>query len=302
MSPALRPDLSRDRDLAEVAAVIARVRRRPPMVHCITAAVSMDIVANGLLAAGARPMMTETLQEAPVVTGAADVLLVNLGTLSTDAMDGIPAAVEACRRAGHPWVLDPTAIGTAPVRTRMARELLSRAPAVVRGNASEVLALTGGRGGRGADSSEPVGRAALAAEEVAGRTGGAVAVSGAIDLIVGGPGPRRVGRGTPLLARVTGTGCLLGGLVAACTAAVPDLAPDPGLVPDPGRGDVPGSMPDPARDAAAALSATVWMDLAGELAAWRESRPGSFRVALLDCLDEVGEAAERLGSRRHLDI
>ena len=79
----------------DVLAVVSAVRSRQPLVHCITATVSMGIVADGLLAAGARPMMTETVHEAPAVTGLADALLVNLGTLSTDAMEGIPATVAA---------------------------------------------------------------------------------------------------------------------------------------------------------------------------------------------------------------
>lgn len=263
-------DARHDQDLARAAATIADARRRAPMIHCITAAVSMSIVADGLLAAGVRPMMTETVQEAPAVTRVADALLVNFGTLSTDAMAGIPATVDACRAAGHPWVLDPTAIGAAPVRTRMSRELLAEEPAVVRGNASEVMALTGGRGGRGADSRDSPDDALRAAALVASLTGGVVAVSGAVDVIVGAGGPRRIGRGTRLLTRVTGTGCLLGGLVAACAAV---------------------AEPFDAADAA-----SVWLDVAGELAASRADRPGAFRTALLDALDEVGEAAEHFAT------
>ena len=104
------PDLAGDPDLAAVAPVIRAVRERAPLVHCITATVSMGIVADGLLAAGARPMMTETVQEAPVLTTVADALLVNLGTLSVDAVEGIPATVEVAVSQGRPWVLDPTAI------------------------------------------------------------------------------------------------------------------------------------------------------------------------------------------------
>lgn len=81
-------------DLGSVgASIIAQVRQRSTLVHCITAAVSMGIVADGL-AAGVRPVMTETLEEAPTVDTIADALLINLGTLSTDAMTGIPATVE----------------------------------------------------------------------------------------------------------------------------------------------------------------------------------------------------------------
>lgn len=258
------PDLAHDPDLAAVAPVIRAVRERAPLVHCITATVSMGIVANGLLAAGARPMMTETEAEAPVVTAVADALAVNLGTLSTDAMDGIPATVAAAVRDGRPWVLDPTAIGLAPVRTPLARGLLDSRPAVVRGNASEVLALVGaGPGGRGADSLSEPAAAEEAAREVVRRTGGAVAVSGATDLVLDAGRSTLVARGTSQLTRVTGTGCLLGALTAACSVVAED-------------------------GFEAALAATVWMNVAGELAAERAAGPGSFRMELLDALDAVG--------------
>ena len=130
----------------------AAVRARRPLVHCLSATVSMSLVADGLLAAGASPMMTETAQEAPTMTALADAALINLGTLSTDGMEGIPATVRACVELDHPWVLDPAAAGVAPVRTVLARDLLRRRPDVVRANASEVLALVGSSGGRGADS------------------------------------------------------------------------------------------------------------------------------------------------------
>ncbi|WP_344228451.1 hydroxyethylthiazole kinase [Citricoccus alkalitolerans] len=265
----LGPDLGHDPDLAAVAHVISAVRERAPLVHCITATVSMGIVADGLLAAGARPMMTETEAEAPVVTTVADALAVNLGTLSTDAMDGIPATVAAAVRDGRPWVLDPTAIGLAPVRTPLARRLLDSRPVVVRGNASEVLALVGsGTGGRGADSLSAPAGADEAAREVVRRTGGAVAVSGATDLVLDAGRSTLVARGTSQLTRVTGTGCLLGALTAACSVVAED-------------------------GFEAALAATVWMNVAGELAAERAAGPGSFRMHLLDALDGVGAEGGR---------
>ena len=254
-----------DPDLDTVRQVLTAVREQEPVVHCITAVVSMGIVADGLLAAGARPMMTETLAEAPVITEAADALVINLGTLSTEATAAIPATVEVTADAGRPWVLDPTAIGRAPVRTSLARRLLSEAPAVVRGNASEMLALAGeSDGGRGADSVAAPREAARAADLVSQRTGGAVAVSGAVDLVVSGQQRAELDRGTPVLSRVTGTGCLLAALTAACAAVAEDHF-------------------------TAALAASTWMAVAGERAVAVTRRPGSFRTALLDGLDEVAD-------------
>ena len=257
--------MSPDLDVQRVASIIDAVREQQPVVHCITATVSMNIVADGLLACGARPMMTETLHEAPVLTTIADALLVNLGTLSTDAMASISATVEAAVAADHPWVLDPTAIGTAPVRTPLARDLLASRPTVVRGNASEILALANaGPGGRGADSRATPDMAQDAAAEITGRTGGAVAVSGEVDLIIDGTQQTRVHRGAQVLTRVTGTGCLLGAMTAACTAVTHDRF-------------------------MAALAATTWLTVAGEIGVQRATGPGSFRLHLLDALDEVGQ-------------
>src|SRR5699024_2834693 len=212
-----------DPDIRHIAEIIDAVRVREPLVHCITATVSMGIVADGLLAAGARPMMTETLHEAPVLTTIADALLINLGTLSTDALEGIPATVAAAVEAGHPWVLDPTAIGVAPVRTPLARELLESHPTVVRGNASEVLALAGaGSGGRGADSSATPAMASNAAEVVGDHPGATVTVSGNRELISAGVPHARVAWGAPMLTRATGAGCLHAAVSAAGAAATQD--------------------------------------------------------------------------------
>nr|WP_108870728.1 hydroxyethylthiazole kinase [Tessaracoccus timonensis] len=243
--------------------VVRSVRGRAPLVHCISATVSMGLVADGLLAAGARPMMTETLGEAPAMTAMADALLVGFGTLSTDAVDGIPPTVDAAIAAGHPWVLDPTAIGVPPVRTAMARGLVAKGPTVVRCNASECLALAQtGPGGRGADATASVDEAADAAAALARRWGSIVAVSGVSDLVTDGATAVRIDGGSPLLPRVTGTGCLLGALTAAsCVVAEPLHA---------------------------AVAAATWLKRASEVAETRAAGPGTFRMHLKDALDEVG--------------
>lgn len=242
-----------------IAGAVSAVRERAPLVHCLTAAVSMNLVADGLLAAGGRPMMTETREEAPFVVRRADALLANLGTLSTDAMAGIPATAAVADELGTPWVLDPAAIGPSPLRVQLARDLLARGPSVVRANASEVLVLAGeGTGGRGADSSDTATDAHDAARRLAREHGCIVAVSGAVDLVTDGARAVAVHAGHPLLTRITGTGCLLGALTAACRA-----------VTDPWT---------------AAITATCWLGLAGERAAAVAPAPGSFRTALLDAL------------------
>src|SRR5699024_12513481 len=93
-----------DPDIRHIAEIIDAVRVREPLVHCITATVSMGIVADGLLAAGARPMLPETLHEESELTTIADAPLMNLRHRITDALQGKPAPVLELVEAGHPWV------------------------------------------------------------------------------------------------------------------------------------------------------------------------------------------------------
>lgn len=257
-----------DEDLQRVSAVISAVRANPPLIHCLCNSVVEDIVANGLLAAGAQPVMTETIEEAPYLTRAANAVLVNVGTLSHAARESMPACAKICDESGKPWVLDPVGVGAAPVRTELCQRLLADHPTVIRGNASEIRALATEQGsGRGVDSGDSVEDARSAAQRLAAQTGGVVAVSGPVDLILDVNQEARVARGDALLSRITGAGCLLGALTAACVASSDDVF-------------------------LGALAATTWLTIAGERAAELAAGPGSFRMHLLDHLDAVGVECE----------
>jgi len=117
--------------------LLSAVRTRAPLVQCITNLVSMDIAANVLLAAGASPAMVHSLREVPDFTPRCDSVYVNVGTLSEDWLPSMRTAASA----GGPWVLDPVAAAASGFRMEACLELLSLFPAVVRGNASEILAL-----------------------------------------------------------------------------------------------------------------------------------------------------------------
>lgn len=257
----------------DAAAALEDLRTAAPLVQCITNSVVTNFTANVLLAVGASPAMTDIQGEGGVFAELADGLLVNTGTPTAEQRGAAYEAVAARRRAGRAWVLDPVAVGVLPVRTALARGLLDFRPALVRGNASEVIGLAGGAGGRGTDATDDVDAARDAAAELSARTGCAVAVSGPVDLVRAADGTVvRVPHGTPLLTRVTGGGCALGALMAAFT----------------------GVREDPA---AAALAATTVYTLAAEDAAAASSGPGSFAVALLDRLHALTseEVAARAG-------
>ncbi|MCR6494491.1 hydroxyethylthiazole kinase [Cellulomonas sp. P24] len=242
--------------------ILGAIRTRGPLVHCMTNIVVAGFTANVLLAVGASPAMVENSEESAEFARVADAVLVNLGTLSPDKVTAMRAAVAAAERAGTPWILDPVAVGALGYRTRFAAELVTQGPAVVRGNASEILSLAGAAGaaGRGVDSTTTSVDALERAAELARRVGTTVAVSGAVDYLSDGTQVLEVHSGHPMMTRVTGVGCALGALVAACCAV--ESSP---LI--------------------AAGAATTILTVAGEVAAAASAGPGSFAVSLLDALD-----------------
>ncbi|KIY95519.1 hydroxyethylthiazole kinase [Monoraphidium neglectum] len=270
MEPSLTP--------GSVWALWHAMRDKGPLVQCITNLVSMDLMANTLLAAGASPAMAHALDEVEDFVGIADALLINISNLSSDWNAAKKLAAQKAVALGKPWVLDPVGCGATPYRTQMCLALLQLRPTVVRGNASEILALAGAAGSavRGVDSTAESHEALDAAKALARRCSCIVAVSGATDLVTDGTRVAGVSNGVPLLTRVTATGCSLTALIAAFLAVAPK------------GGELEAT--------AAALAV---FGLAGEtsLAAAPRPGPGSLRVGLLDALHIMGEAEVLAGVR-----
>jgi hydroxyethylthiazole kinase len=251
---------------------LALLRASPPLVQCITNIVVAQWSANVLLAAGAAPAMVDNQNEAGLFAAAADAVLINLGTPYNDTAEAMLAAVTTAVANATPWVLDPVAVGPLAWRTELAHALLAvGSPTVIRGNASEILALGGGTGGKGVDSLDTPEAALTAAQSLALRYDTVVAVSGAVDHITDGNRTVRVSNGHPVMTQVTGVGCALGALIAAFA----------------------GTVDDPL---IAATAATAMLTVAADGAALSSIRPGSFAVALLDELSDVspGSLAERV--------
>lgn len=258
-----------------VADSLGLLRERQPLVQCLTNIVVAQWTANVLLAVGAVPAMVDNPHEAGAFAGIAGGVLINLGTPYDDTTTGMAAAVGSASTSGTPWVLDPVAAGAAEWRTGVARSLLESAtPRIIRGNASEILALAGGVGGKGVESVDSAEAALEVARLLALRHGTTVAVSGAVDHVTDGHRLVRVANGHPLMTRVTGVGCALGALMAAFSAVLED-----GVL--------------------AATAATAVLTVAADEAALTVRRPGAFAVALLDELDalspQVLAANVRLG-------
>ena len=155
--------------------------------------------ANVLLAVGAAPAMVDNPREAGAFARIAGAVLVNLGTPYDDTVLAMEQAVAAAADHGTPWVLDPVAAGALQWRTTLALDLLALGrPAVMRGNASEILALTGGAGGKGVDSAHTPEAALDAARALALEHRTVVAVSGPVDHLTDGERVVRIHNGHPL--------------------------------------------------------------------------------------------------------
>lgn len=202
---------------------LCSVRSASPLVHCVTNFVAMDLSANVLLAAGASPAMVHGIEEVEEFASIASVLSINIGTLTGDWVQSMHKAASQAKAFGKPWVLDPVAAGATQFRTRTCLELVDLQPTVIRGNASEILALSGATLSvvKGVDSTHESTDALVAAKELSKSAGCIVAVSGATDIVTDGERVLLVSNGVPLLQKITATGCSVTALIAAFLAVLP---------------------------------------------------------------------------------
>jgi hydroxyethylthiazole kinase len=207
--------------------LLTAMRKASPLVHCITNYVAMNVAANVLLAAGASPAMVHAEEEAGEFAAIAGALTINIGTLSPAWVRGMKQAAKAAARNSKPWVLDPVAHYATGYRRETVASLLHLNPTAIRGNASEIIALTGVESrGHGVDSRDPVDQAEDAARELARQYGTVVAVTGETDFVTDGIRAFRIKGGSVLMPRVTALGCSLTCLCGAFIAAAPDEALD----------------------------------------------------------------------------
>ncbi|MBO5980799.1 MAG: hydroxyethylthiazole kinase [Bacteroidales bacterium] len=242
-----------------LSAVITAVRTKSPLVHNITNYVVMNNSANALLAIGASPVMAHWTSEMEEMTAIAGALVINIGTLDDKWIEGMIAAGLAASRRGTPVVLDPVGAGATSQRTEAALKIIEQCrPTIIRGNASEIMALVdAGIKSKGVDSSVSSDDALESAKRLAAATGAVVVISGETDYITNGTDVYTVEGGSPIMTSVTGMGCTATAVVGACAAVVTDPM-------------------------VAATAAMALMSLAGERAAEYSRGSGSMQVNFLD--------------------
>lgn len=240
---------------------ILAVRAQAPLVHNITNHVVMNNTANALLAIGASPIMAHARQEMDEMVALCQALVVNIGTLDEVWVEAMLQAARQAQALGKPWILDPVGAGATSYRDQVLVQLLALRPTVIRGNASEILALAHANRSRtqGVDSTALSQEALVAAQSLHKQTGAVVAISGATDFIVSDSATFQLKNGTPLMMRVTGLGCTATALIGAFLAVVENKTE-------------------------AVVAATALLSIAGELAEKNSQGPGSLQVNLTDKL------------------
>ncbi len=257
--------MTRDEIQRGICETVRRVKETNPMAPSITNTVTINFVANAQLAVGGSAAMVYLADEGEAMARLGGALYINMGTQMPFYAETLPRTVKMLHETKTPWVLDPVGIGIGGLRENLLCQFREYPPAILRGNASEILAVARlwnlmtdnkGTGVRGVDSTDEVETAREAAIAIARHSKGAVAVSGPADLITDGETVVYSEGGSHFLSKITGAGCSLGGVMAIyATQASPFLA---------------------------ALTGAAVYNLAGVRAETKVSGPGSFQVQFLD--------------------
>lgn len=233
------------------------LRKTKPLIMNLTNYVTMDFIANCLLALGSSPIMSEDIREIEELVQVSSAININIGTLNPRFMESVKFTCEMANKHQKPIILDPVGAGASKIRIEAVQEILPFID-ILRGNASEVMAVYDLHSkSLGVETNHKVSDAIKAARELALSQKITVIVSGAKDFITDGSKERILNFGSNLMPLITGTGCCLTAVIAAFRAVIPNSFE-------------------------AAKLATSYFGLSGQIAANSAKGPGSFRVELLD--------------------
>ena len=258
------------------------VRKNVPLVHNITNYVTVNDVANILLACGGSPIMSDEPEDVEDITSVCGGLNINIGTLHQSSIEGMLLAGKKANELGHPVLLDPVGAGASRLRTDTALRIMKEIKlTVIRGNISEIKTLAYGSGTtKGVDADvadavteETLNDAIAFVKNFARKTSCIIAVTGAIDLVSDGEICYVIRNGRPEMGKITGTGCQLSGMMTAYVTANQE------------------------KPLEAAASAVCSMGLAGEIG-WSRMQEGdgnaTYRNRIIDAVYQMtGEDLER---------
>ena len=241
---------------------LENIRTKKPLILNLTNAVTTDFVANTLLAIGAAPIMSESIEELHDLIPQSDACVINLGTLNKDFIKRCQAAISLACRHNVPIVLDPVGAGASQLRTDISREFMKEA-SIIRGNASEIRALMHDSSSHGVESVHATKEAIHAAKQLSDTHHLSVVISGEVDRVTDGTVITHYQDGSRMMQHVTGMGCCMSAVIAAFRSV------------------------NPSSYDAAAL-ATQFYSHCGSLANKESNGPASFKMNFIDILYQQG--------------
>ena len=243
--------------LHDLEKAVSQLRLTKPLVLCLTNYVTMDFMANCLLSLGAAPIMTHDERELDELVRICHTVNLNIGTLDVSFIGRTQTTMELAQKYSKPVILDPVGAGASHLRTTSSRALMTSA-SIIRGNASEILALVDNVNKTlGVESTHQVSDAQQSSIMLAKHLQNTVVISGEQDFVTDGQREDHLAFGSSLMPLVTGMGCTLTAIIAAFKAVINDSYQ-------------------------AARLATAYFSLCGSLAANKTDKPGSFRTFFID--------------------
>lgn len=193
-----------------------KIKTIQPLIICYTNDVVKHFTANGLLSLGASPAMSEAPEEATEMLSVAQALLINIGTITKDRAKDMLEIAKIANKVGTPVIFDPVAVGASDYRKQFCKQFIEEIDiAVIKGNASEVLALIDDETTmKGTDSDVNLDAIDIARKAL-DQLQTAIVITGKEDIIAQDNKVIQLSNGSSLLTRITGAGCLLGAIVGA---------------------------------------------------------------------------------------
>jgi hydroxyethylthiazole kinase len=258
---------------------LERVRKEKPLVHHITNWVTIYDCANIVKVFGGSPVMAHAREEVADMAGIADALVLNIGTLTTDLVEAMIIAGKSANQKGIPVVLDVCGAGATAFRDKKCFEILDGiAVSIIKGNSSEVARIAGESvSTRGVDASAVEKDLAGIAQDLAGRRGCTVVITGKEDIVADARRVVLVKNGHPMMASIVGTGCMAASVIGTFSAVEKDMV-------------------------SASAAGLVCYEVAAEIAAKEAAGPGSFKERLFDAAYDLdGESVERMEKVQRLE-
>lgn len=210
-------NLNKERLIEDLCEAIVNLRDKKPLIEQVTNYVTINDCANVTLAIGASPVMGDGFEEVDQMTMISDALVINYGVINGASLKTMIKAGKTANKHNIGIVLDPVGVGATQFRNEAIVDLLTQVhPTIIKGNASEIMSLSGmNTKSKGVDSSADSLEAIDAALKIARDHRCVCAVTGRIDIITDGRYIVKIYNESDLLSYITGTGCMITSLAAS---------------------------------------------------------------------------------------